>query len=264
MGSAQVTTAPEGGLIKLSDAARLLGCHIETLRLRVRRGELTVRRGAHGTYYLTSAALAEIVPPRRSRTRRVFHPVSLEWSWDLLEQQLPLKGRRRQQALALIALVREKPKVDGRLYRLLSVQRLRAAGLRSSEIALHIGISVRQARRLTGQNLQAGIARAFLREQARQRARAALQARGIVADLQRDLAAAGFQPHRRSRRPAELGFPTDGPVPVFKVRGLNDEAIRHLRDAGLSDEQIEAITLVGIGADELNELILHALGRLLD
>ncbi len=258
MGPGQDSPAPEGGLIKLSDAARLLGCHVETLRLRVRRGELAVRRGAHGTYYLTSAALAEIVPPQRSRIG-TFHPDSLEWSWDLLEQQLPLKGRSRQQALALIALVREKPDLDRRLYRLLSVQRMRAAGLRSSEIALHIGISARQARRLADQSLQAGIARALMREQARQRSRAAQQARGIVADLQHHLAAAGFQAHRRPPRSGERGFPTSGPVPIFKVWGLNDEARRHLRDAGLSEEQIEAIKLVGIGADELNELLVHGL-----
>ncbi len=96
-GLAKVSAAQDGGLIKLSDAARLLGCHVETLRLRVRRGELSVQRGAHGTYYLTSAALAEIVPPRRSRTR-VFKRDPLEWSWELLEQQLPLKGRWAQRA----------------------------------------------------------------------------------------------------------------------------------------------------------------------
>ncbi len=237
MGSGQDGPAPEGGLIKLSDAARLLGYHVETLRLRVRRGQLAVRRGAHGTYYLTSAALAEIVPPRRSRTR-VFQPDGLEWSWDLLEEQLPLKGRRRQQALALIALIREKPELDRRLYRLLSVRRLRAAGLHSSEIALQIGISARQTRRLAGQNLLVGLARARLREQSRQQARAAQQARQIVAHLQRHLAAAGFQAHRRARRRGEWGFPLGGPVPVFKVRALNDEARRHLRDAGLSEEQM--------------------------
>jgi len=98
----QPSAAPEGGLIKLSEAARQLACHIETLRLRVRRGELAVQRGAHGAYYLTSAALAEIVPPRPLRSR-VFEPESLEWSWQLLAQQLPPKGRGRQEALGLIA-----------------------------------------------------------------------------------------------------------------------------------------------------------------
>lgn len=101
-----------------------------------------------------------------------------------------------------------------------------------------------------------------MREQARQRSRAAQQARGIVADLQHHLAADGFEAHRRPPRSRERGLLTSGPVPIFKVRGLNDEARRHLRDAGLSEEQIEAINLVGIGADELNELLLDGLGQI--
>lgn len=259
MSSLQPSAAPEGGLVKLSEAARQLACHIETLRLRVRRGELAVQRGAHGAYYLTSAALAEIVPPRPLRSR-VFKPESLEWSWQLLAQQLPPKGRGRQEALGLIARVRENPELHRPLYRLLSVKRLRAAGLRSSEIALQIGISTRQVRRLARQNLLAGIARGHMREQAQKRARLVREARGIVAEIQRQLAATGFQRHHRLPSWPYSAVPPGHPGLAFKKVWPEDaETIRYLRQAGLSKEQIEAIQLAGIGADELNELLLHGL-----
>jgi len=263
-GSVKLSPAPEGELIKLSEAARQLGCHIETLRLRVRRGELAVVRGALGTYYLTSTTLAELRPPRPFRSR-VFNPESLEWSWQLLEKQLPAEGRSRQDVLGLIARVRENPELDRRLYRLLAVKRLRAAGLRSSEIALHIGISTRQVRRLAGQNLVAGIARALMREQARKRARVVREARAIVADLQRQLEATGFQRHRRLPSWPYSAVPPGRPGLAFKKVWPEDaETIRYLRQAGLSKEQIEAIQLAGIGADELNELVVQGLRQSAD
>ncbi len=187
-------------------------------------------------------------------------PESLEWSWQLLENQLPAEGRSRQDALGLIARVRENPELDRPLYRLLSVRRLRAAGLRSSEIALQVGISTRQVRRLARQNLLAGIARALMREQARKRARLVREARGVVADIQRQLAATGFQRHRRLPYWPFAAVPPGHPGLAFKKVWPEDaETIRYLRHAGLSEEQIEAIKLAGIGADELNELVVQGL-----
>jgi hypothetical protein len=42
-------------LVKLSQAALELGYHVETLRLRVRHGELEAVRGPHGTYYVSTS-----------------------------------------------------------------------------------------------------------------------------------------------------------------------------------------------------------------
>ena len=41
------------GLIRLDLAADRLGCHVETLRIRVRDGRLPAVRGRHGAYYVS-------------------------------------------------------------------------------------------------------------------------------------------------------------------------------------------------------------------
>src|SRR5487761_916905 len=44
-------------LIKLDAAAKRLGCHIETLRLRIRTGRLKAVRGPHGAYFISARSL---------------------------------------------------------------------------------------------------------------------------------------------------------------------------------------------------------------
>jgi excisionase family DNA binding protein len=39
------------GVLKLDEAARRLGCHVETLRVHIRDGRLRAVRGPHGAYY---------------------------------------------------------------------------------------------------------------------------------------------------------------------------------------------------------------------
>src|ERR1700730_1858880 len=91
------------GLIKLSEAARRLGYHVETLRLRVRRGEVEATRGPHGAYYLTQAAFASFGPPARSASRKLALD-SFAWTWVTLEQNLEDQGAGRD-ALRLLAEV---------------------------------------------------------------------------------------------------------------------------------------------------------------
>jgi hypothetical protein len=47
-------------LVKLDEVAHQLGCHVETLRLRVRRGGLKAVRGPHGAHYVSRAAVGRL------------------------------------------------------------------------------------------------------------------------------------------------------------------------------------------------------------
>src|SRR5487761_717225 len=143
--------APSHGLIKLSEAAQKLGYHVETLRLRVRRGQLVASRGAHGSYYVTQASLDSIPRPTRS-ARRQLDLKSLEWSWIVLEQRLEDEGAGPDE-VRLVEEIKRDPTLDRVLYRLMTVKRLRLAGLRSREIAELLGVSARQVRRLTRRDL---------------------------------------------------------------------------------------------------------------
>jgi hypothetical protein len=273
------------GLIKLSDAAHGLGYHVETLRLRVRRGELEASRGAHGAYYLTQAALASIGPPARSASRQLALD-SFAWSWVTLEQDLEDQGASRDE-LRLLEEVRRDPTLDRILYRLMAVKRLRLAGLRSMEIGALIGISARQVRRLTRRDLRRTLAElgkdpwseedyeggddgpvaydddgggvALDRIEIRHRRRKWRAAYSVVAQVQSRLAAEGFQRHRRAQRPDDNFIVPGRGAAAFKVKSLPPEVVRHLLDAGLTSEQIAAIKAAGIGQDELNELILKGL-----
>jgi hypothetical protein len=262
-----------GGLVKLSEAARTLGVHVETLRLRVRHGELTAIRGAHGAYYLTRATMSAIKPPRRS-ARRAFAPESLESSWYLLGKLAEKEGANASQ-LRAIGVIRRNPALARPLHRLLTVKRLRLCGLTSAEIADLTGLSKRHVRRLTRRSLTDSLEAkpddpdVYHEEErdgddlesllhARAQRRNKRSSRRIVADIQRRLREAGFQYHHRRKRDLDVFIPKI-PPPAFKVKELVPEVIRHLEGAGLSARQIKAIEVAGIGQDELNELILNGL-----
>ena len=118
---------PREKLVKLSDAARALGFHVETLRLRVRRGELSATRGAHGTYFISRSSLDGIGPPKRSQRRKVELP-SFDWTWVHLEERAEEVGAGQEGVEAIRAL-NQDPSLDRRLHCLLSVHRLRLAEL---------------------------------------------------------------------------------------------------------------------------------------
>ncbi|HUZ88063.1 MAG TPA: hypothetical protein VNF26_14045 [Candidatus Baltobacterales bacterium] len=249
------------GMVKLSEAAQLLGYHVETLRLRIRRGQLAAVRGPHGTYFVNREVVAGLSPPRRS-DRRSYPLEALDWTWAVLEVMTYDKGASRYE-LELIAQIKRNPAANPYLHRLLTVKRLRIAGLSSVEISDMTGISARQVRRLSSHQLITVLDKmqdvtertppAVLLERYRRRARK------VVAGIQRRLEMAGFQYHRRPPQPGDYFVPRRRPAPAHKVDKLFPEEIRRLRDGGLTERQIVAIKLVGIGQDELNELILHGL-----
>ena len=253
------------GLVKLDLAADRLGCHVETLRIRVRDGRLPAVRGPHGAYYVSEPALA-VLPPlgRRAFGRAVVTAAQRERSWQLIDQ-LVTKGRRtaRDDMLAFVHAIKENPEQNQRMYRLLAVNGMVLAGLGSEQIANELRISPRHVRRLADRSPFLAVRKALFKKTARTEAEARQRARRIVAELQATLQACGFQPHLDAGHD-KAGWRAaneDESRPAFTERKLSSAKQRYLRAAGLSDAQIDAIAKVGLGTDELQELLLRGVNQ---
>ena len=171
----------EAGLVKLDEAARRLGCHIETLRVHIRDGRLRAIRGPHGALYLDARDVATYPRPQRGWPKpRKFSERQLGQSWSLIEGTLPKAMAWRDRELDLVDELRAHPERNRRLYRLLSVHRLRRLGLTFSQIAAELGITSRHARRLNAASVFLALRRELVRRdkaQARVEAIAARRAR---------------------------------------------------------------------------------------
>lgn len=231
-------------LINLAEAARRLGCHVETLRIRIRKGRLRAVRGPHGAFYISQDGLLSQFTIPRSNPHVVLTPAKEARSWALVERGLK-DGER-----ALLHALRDDPGQNRPLYRLASVHRLVALRLGFDQIAEELGISAGHARRLDRRRLRSALAKA--RWQEANRGRRLTDARQIVASLRADLEASGFRRHLIVR-PRRSGPPE--PTTAFTIKRLPAADIQGLRAVGLAEEQIRAIKLVGIGTDELNELL---------
>jgi excisionase family DNA binding protein len=169
------------GLLKLDEAAERLGCHVETLRVHIRDGRLTAIRGPHGAYYLDARHVATYPRPQRGWPKPMeFSERQLGQSWSLIEATLPKAMAWRDRELDLVDELRRHPKRNRRLYRLLSVHRLRRLGLTFSQIAAELGITSRHARRLIAASVFLALRRELVRRdkaQARAEALAARRAR---------------------------------------------------------------------------------------
>jgi hypothetical protein len=138
-------------------------------------------------------------------------------------------------------------------YRLVCACGLHELGFIADEIAAHLDVSARHARRLIGRDPGVAVAKAAHRW-------APVEAHRIVTALRTQLQAEGIRFHQwvmRGRR--RIGPPThpDRPRPAFKVKRLLPDDRAGLRRAGLSSEQVWAINIVGLGSDELNELLMR-------
>lgn len=163
------------GMIKLAEAARSVGCHVETLRVRVRDGRLHAVRGAHGAYFVDQSELAALAKPRRGWPEPPEVTASqLEGSWDLVEGTLGRARVWRDRELDLVVTLRADPNANPRLYRLVSVHRLRRLGLTFDQIGDELGISPRHVRRLAKRSVFLALRRHLVRIDA-ERARAASQ-----------------------------------------------------------------------------------------
>jgi len=141
-------------MVRLDEAARRLGCHVETLRIRVRDGRLQATRGPHGGYYVAERDLEELPVPRRGwPPRRTFNRSQIESSWELVDAILSPAKEWSKRELALVGELRANPAANIRLYRLISVHRLRRLGLAFEDVGEELGISARHARRLFGRRV---------------------------------------------------------------------------------------------------------------
>lgn len=240
-------------MIRLSDAAARLGCHVETLRIRVRKGELAAVRGAHGTYFVTESQLAKLRPLASPSRRPAATAAELEasWSWvDSIQSKTPNVRVREQR---FIAELRSNPSLDLATYRLLSVHRLSALGLSRPEIGRQLGISARHVRRLSRRSPRLALRDGRSRTRRRSRQERRFLAQRLVAALGERVEAAGVTLHERMSR--DMG--PKRRIPAFKVWSLSRADALRLQRLGLTAEEVEAITLVGIPSDVLNYLMLH-------
>src|ERR1700681_111892 len=78
----------KSSLLKLDDVAKRLGCHIETLRLRIRSGRLKAVRGPHGAYFISTRSLRVLrVRTRPVRQRRTPTAEDLDVAWRAMERR---------------------------------------------------------------------------------------------------------------------------------------------------------------------------------
>jgi AraC-like DNA-binding protein len=184
------------GLLKLDEAAGRLGCHVETLRVHIRDGRLRAVRGPHGAFYLDARDVATYPRPQRGWPKpREFSERQLGQSWSLIEGTLPKAMAWRDRELDLVDELRRHPKRNRRLYRLLSVHRLRRLGMTFSQIAVELGISSRHARRLIDASVFLALRRELVRRDKAEARAEALAAR----HARRDSIGEGATSDRRRR-----------------------------------------------------------------
>ena len=244
----------KSSLLKLDDVAKRLGCHIETLRLRIRSGRLKAIRGPHGAYFISARSLRVLrVRTRPPRQRRTPTSQDLDEAWRAMARRLKRVPAAGEELVPFLEALMVNRAINLGSYRLVCVRGLHELGFNADDIAARLGVSARHARRLIGKDPGVAVAKAAHRW-------APIEARRIVRALRAQLQAEGIRFHKwvmRGRR--GIGPPThpDRPRPAFKVKRLLQDERAWLRRAGLSPEQIWAINIVGLGSDELNELLLR-------
>jgi AraC-like DNA-binding protein len=235
----------------LRQAAEQLGCHPETLRRQIKAGRLRARRGAHGAYLVQASDLIEVwIQPIAERKPRLDE----EGSWVALAKLIYQYDKTRAPALALLDEARADSSARPRLRRLIEVQRLRLTGMTYRRIAEALGISERQARRLSGRDLEVALRIELTRDAGRAQATARRRAGNVVATMEDQLRGFGFEGRTR----AEILAAWPRRLGKLQRRLTKGERVR-LRSVGLNDEQIEAIDVAGIPVDALNHLLSHGL-----
>lgn len=276
-------------LIKLEAAARQIGCHVETLRIRIRIGRLQAYRGAHGAYFIRADSLQHLLERnarrlhkptakdlelawRKSRLRlgeelerkRVrdeprHADIERRWEAGLIEhysaiQRVDQLPEHYQAIVQFLQILKADPTMHRPIYRLMLGQGLGSLGFRASQVASTLGVSARQARRLVRKREIATPVFRAARHWAPRRARR------LVDELRSQLQADGSTYHRMESKRSlwwDAFRQKEGPRPAFLMKKLQSDEIMGLHRAGLSDEQIWAISVVGIGSDELNQLLLR-------
>ncbi len=142
-------------------------------------------------------------------------------SWNTYDGYLGRYRMHRAKIVSLIAELRADPASNRKLYRLVSVHRLRRLGP-------EIGISARQARRLALRDPRPALLHELFGPTTRNRRKAM----ALVAELRAQLEAAGFRHAVKLRRRIRHPLRTNRPLPpVALVKKLRDYEIRALDDA---------------------------------
>ena len=230
--------------MKLSDAAHELGCHVETLRERIRDGRLEAVRGPHGAYFVTRASLDAQPRPTRGRPFRdepELTAAAEAQSWREVERLLAEETIHIRIELGLLKVLREDPDFFPDLYRLVTVHRLRTLGWGFQHIAEWLEISERHARRLAKKRLWRSLR--YLLAIKRTRLNRKLEHRRAqeLIDI------------LRQRLQAERVPPWPGRWKRHKLNAYERDA---LLAAGITEEELTAIWLEGLTHDEINHLLL--------
>src|ERR1700726_3001976 len=242
----------KASLLKLDDVAKRLGCHIETLRLRIRRGRLKAIRGPHGAYFISARSLRVLrVRARPPRQRRTPTAEDLNVAWRAMERRLRGGAAANDGLGPCLEALKVNRTITLGAYRLVCAPGLHELGFSADDIAVRLGVSARHARRLIGKDPGVSLAKSAHRW-------APIEARRIVRALRAQLQAEGIRFHQWVMRGrSRIGPPAhpDRPRPAFKVKRLLQDEMAGLRRAGLSPQQIWAINIVGLGSAQLNELL---------
>ena len=244
--------------LTLAAAAKRLRCHVETLRVRVRKGKLRVRRGPHGVYLVRQSALSAMRPIRRPPAPLDESLDDLDFTWASVENDFRWYFRLGAPELKLLELVRQHPTFNRRFYRLATVWRLRYHDYTTGQIAQLLGISDRQVRRLKKTKLLPAAKKVVqaLREQPMSKT----DARQVMAQLRERLVARGLQPHERTVWLKEgTSAPKRKRVAAIRTYRLTKDEFMALDRAGVTREEMVAIYTVGIATDDLHELLVMAL-----
>jgi hypothetical protein len=241
-------------LHKLTDVADGLGCHVETLRIRIRRGRLKAVRGPHGAYYISAQSRGGLFVRKRP-VAQVGAPTvqDVEAAWRKVKTRLSRMPGAQDEVVPFLRVLEADPGLHRAIHRLAIACGLHELGYGVAGIAAAIGLSERQARRLIGKDLHRPVARVAHRWWLR-------EARRLVGGLRAELQAEGIRFHQWTMRGwRKAGPPTrpDRPRPAFKVKALLPDERVVLRRAGLSVAHITAIETIGLAADELNQLLLR-------
>lgn len=244
----------KSSLLKLDDVAKHLGCHIETLRLRIRSGRLKAIRGPHGAYFISARSLRHLrVQTRPVRQRRTPTVEDLEMAWRAMERRLRQAPAAHEELVPFLEALKLNRTINLGAYRLVYARGLYELDFKADDIAVQLGVSARHARRLIGKDPGVAVAKAAHRW-------APVEARRIVRALRAQLQTEGIRFHQwvmRGKRRIGPPIHPDRPRPAFKIKRLLRDERAGLRRAGLSPDQIWAISIAGLGSDELNELLLR-------
>src|ERR1700738_972145 len=106
-------------LHKLTDVADRLGCHVETLRIRIRSGRLKAVRGPHGAYYISAQSRGGLLVRKRSIVQVGAPAVQdLEAAWRRVKTRLSRMPGAQDEVVLFLRALEADPGLHRAVYRL--------------------------------------------------------------------------------------------------------------------------------------------------